>query len=44
MLNVNTSLVLKEARKLLAERKLAIKSKRNIQEVKLLLLKQRYGL
>ena len=37
------SLVNKESNKLLAEKKLAIKVKRDVSKIKLMLLKNRYG-
>jgi hypothetical protein len=43
MLLVHNNEIIKEASKLYAEKKLAIKSKRNIYKIKLLLLKNRYG-
>ena len=43
MLTAHNSEIIKEASKLFAEKKLAIKSKRNIYKIKLLLLKNRYG-
>lgn len=43
MLLVHNNQIIKEASKLYAERKLAIKTKRDVYKIKLLLLKNKYG-